>query len=202
MEKRMIKVNLGCGPSGINGWDNYDWGLLPLFNKFPGLVKMAVKYGLLDKWYLEKWPKFKLFDIRRKLPYEDSEVDYIYCSNVLEHFEKFEARKILLECRRVLRKNGVLRIVLPDIQQIIKNYTTADEFCKEFYGYDKDIPKFTNIFIRGHQWMYDKTSFVKLLNEVDFKKIELKSWRKGKVPDINKLDLEIHKKLCFYYEVQ
>ena len=69
----MIKVNLGSGPEAINGWINYDWGILPLINKL-GLTKILVQMGILDKNYLVKWPKFFLVDIRKRFPLNDDEI--------------------------------------------------------------------------------------------------------------------------------
>jgi len=69
----------------------------------------------------------------------DASVDFIYCSRVLEHLEEWEAVELLRECRRVLRPGGVLRLVVPDLLKMVKNYYGADEFCREFYGFDKDI---------------------------------------------------------------
>ena len=93
----MIKINLGSGPVLAKGWINFDYGLLPLLGKL-GLIKLAWKLGLIDKSYVVEWPKIRYFDIRRRLPFGDKSVDFIYCSHVLEHFEKFEGKKILSEC--------------------------------------------------------------------------------------------------------
>jgi len=190
----MKKLNLGCGPSGKNGWINYDWGILPLINKL-GLTKILVQMGILDKNYLVKWPKFFLVDIRKRFPLNDDEIDYVYCSHVLEHFEPWEAKKILTESRRVLKKGGKIRLILPDIAYIIKNYGDAGQFNEFVFGYNKEKKYRFSFFIRGHQWMYDKKSFKKLLEECGFKKIKLSSWKKGS-------DLEIHKNMSFYYEAE
>ena len=195
----MLNVNLGSGPFSTLGWINFDYGLLPLLGKLK-LTGFVSKLGLLDKSYVVKWSKFKYFDIRRPLPLKSDTVDNICCSNVLEHFEKYEAEKILRECRRVLGRKGLLRVVLPDIRKLMANYKNSDEFCKEFYGYDKDVSKFSNIFIRGHQWMYDEEMFVKLLLKCGFTKVNVVAYKQGNCPDIDVLDLSVHERLCFYVE--
>ena len=204
MTKKPVRVNLGCGPSGVEGWINFDWGILPLMSKFQPILKLLVSGGWLTKNYLVKWPKFRLVDIRKGLPLDDKSVDYIYCSHVLEHFEKWETEKILKECRRVLKKSGVMRIVLPDVEKLISGYKVggAEKFCREFYGFNKDIKSWQRIFIRGHEWMYDKVTFVNLLKGVGFKKVELSKRLKSKMPEVEKLDLAIHEKLSAYYEVR
>lgn len=194
----MIKINLGCGPVLSCGWENFDYGLLPLLGKFK-LTKLAADLGLINKSYVVDWPKFWYFDIRRKLPYKDCSVDYIYCSHVLEHFEKYETESILVECARVLKDDGVMRIVLPNLQKMALSYKSATEFNRFFFGYDKDIKKFSNIFIRGHQWMYDEKSMVELLLTM-FKTVKVKLFKVGEVPDLENLDLETHHKYSFYIE--
>ena len=200
---KFIKLNLGCGPSGTDGWLNYDWGLLPILGKYPIIRRLIIKMGLLSKDYDVSWSKIKLVDIRKTLPLENNCVDFIYCSHVLEHFEKWETEKILNECKRVLSKNGVMRIVLPDLEKIIKNKKDADEFCREFWGFEKDKKwGISGKFIRGHEWMYDKKSFEKVLINAGFENIKFLEWKKGECLDLERLDLEIHKKLSFYVEIK
>ncbi len=204
MSKKPVCVNLGCGPTGVNGWINYDWGMLPLLGKFEFVLKLLVRMGLLSNNYLVKWPKFKLVDVRKGLPLDNNSVDYIYCSHVLEHFEKWETEKILRECRRVLNKTGVMRIVLPDLEKLISKYKVgrAENFCREFYGFDKDVRSWQRIFIRGHEWMYDKVTFIDLLKKTGFEKIKISKRLNSKMPDVEKLDLAIHEELSAYYEVR
>lgn len=200
----MRKLNLGSGPNSARGWINYDWGLLPLMAKLR-LTNFFIKLGLLDKSYNWKWPNISLVNIKNDLPDEDESVDFIYCSHVLEHFEKKETISILKECRRVLKERGVIRIVLPNLSKIIKNYKNADSFNREYFGFDKDLyvgffGKIKKMFIRGHQWMYDKKSARELLIESGFRNIKLCSFRKGEVPNLDILDLEQHQKISLYLE--
>lgn len=200
----MKKINLGSGPVSVKGWTNYDWGLLPFLGKYR-ISSIFVFLKLLSKEYDWKWPKIEMVDIRNKLPDEDFSVDYIYCSHVLEHFEKFETKEILIECHRVLKRKGVLRIVLPDLKKLIVNYKDADNFSREFFGFDKDLyngilGRLKRIFIRGHQWMYDTDSIKKLLKECGFKKIKVYSYRRGTIPQLKNLDIAQHEKLSLYLE--
>lgn len=200
----MKKINLGSGPFSAKGWINYDWGLLPVLGKYR-LTPIFVRLGFLDKSYDCRWTKIKLVDVRKGLPDEDNSVEYIYCSNVLEHFEKSETIKILEECCRVLRSGGKMRIVLPDLTRLIQNYNNAESFNNEFFGFNKAqyiglIGKIKRFFLRGHLWMYDAKSFKVLLENVGFNEIKLRSFRKGKFPEIEILDLKVHQPLCFYYE--
>ncbi|MFA5025940.1 MAG: methyltransferase domain-containing protein [Candidatus Shapirobacteria bacterium] len=200
----MIKINLGSGPASAKGWINYDWGLLPFMGKFH-LTSLLVKLKLLGKDYDWKWPDITLVDIREELPDNDNTVDYIYCSHVLEHFEKNVAIDILKECKRVLKKNGRVRIVLPDLSKMIKKYSSSEIFNREYFGFDKDLyigalAKFKRFFIRGHEWMYDAKSAKDLLKEAGFGEVKICSFRKGLVPNLDVLDIEQHREIGLYLE--
>lgn len=187
----MKKVNLGSGPSGKKGWINYDWGLLPFLNKY-GLIKLAVIMRFIDKSYLMKWPPIFLVDIRKKLPLEDKSVDFVYCSHVLEHFKPEIILNILRESKRVLRKNGVLRVVIPDIEYILKNYKSAKQFNEFVFGYNKEKRYKFSMFIRGHEWMMDKEEIRNKLVEAGFKKI--------KFTGIKEMDLKVYKGNSLFVE--
>jgi len=199
--KDIIKLNLGSGPSGIGGWLNYDWGVLPILSKLPLIRKIFVIFGFIDNNYDISWPKIRLVNILYKLPLGSESVNYIYCSHVLEHFEKYQAINILNECYRVLKKGGVMRIVLPDLKKLVAQYNNAEEFNRKFFGYDKDKKSLFNYFIRGHRWMYDEKSIVGLLVNI-FDKINIVSWQSGACPNIRALDLKSHKDHSLYIEVK
>jgi ubiquinone/menaquinone biosynthesis C-methylase UbiE len=198
-EDKMVRLNLGSGPSSAKGWINYDWGLLPLLGRLG-----------LNKWlgggYNTKWVEVKLHNLKNRFKENNDVADYIYCSHVLEHFEKYESLKILKECQRLLKSGGKLRVVLPDLDKV-KEIKDPEVFNRVYFGFDKD--KFGGWknrikvwFIRPHQWMYTADSFCKMLEEAGFQKYELKSFGVGNVPDLGELDLEIHKPLSFYVEAE
>jgi SAM-dependent methyltransferase len=61
-------------------------------------------------------------DITKGLPFADNHFDGVYHSHVLEHLEPSDGEKLLDECYRVLRPGGVLRIVVPNLEQIATLY--------------------------------------------------------------------------------
>ena len=208
-----LKLNVGSGPNGLDGWLNYDWGILALLSKFQIFRKGLISLGILPKTYDVSWPPIKLVDIRKKFPLQNNIVQYIYCSQVLEHFEKWEALEILKECKRVLKNGGCIRIIVPDIEKIYKLYQESQsdsrpgrEFCRIWWGYEKDIrPKnviqrLARKFIRDHAWNYDKYELELLFQEAGFKKVRLANFQEGEMPDIEKLDVEDHKSHSLYME--
>jgi predicted SAM-dependent methyltransferase len=91
-----IFLNLGCGTCAHSDWVNID---------FRG-----------DGDAIFSW------DLRKQLPLDDQSCDVIYASHVLEHFDCDAARKLLLECRRLLRPGGCIRLVVPDLEAIARAY--------------------------------------------------------------------------------
>lgn len=66
-------------------------------------------------------------DLRKGIPFEDRSFDVVYHSHVLEHFSYEAGRQFILECYRVLRPQGILRVVVPDLEQIARTYLLALE---------------------------------------------------------------------------
>jgi len=94
-------LNLGCGSRYLPGWVN------------------------VDRCPAE--PSVMAIDLRRGIPFPDDSFDFVYHSHLLEHFSKSEAGPFLRECLRVLRCGGVIRVVVPDLEQIARSYLTVLE---------------------------------------------------------------------------
>jgi predicted SAM-dependent methyltransferase len=92
-------LNIGCGSVFHSDWINID--LVP----FSSQVLQC--------------------DFRNGLPYSDNELDICYSSHVIEHLTQQEARSLLSECFRVLSSQGVIRVVVPDLESIVKCYLHA-----------------------------------------------------------------------------
>lgn len=92
----MKLLNLGCGKRFHPSWTNID-------SKSPGPGVMA-------------------HDLTKGIPFEELSVDVVYHSHLLEHFSKEGAIAFLKECHRVLKNNGILRVVVPDLEQIVRLY--------------------------------------------------------------------------------
>ncbi len=115
----MKYLNLGCGSrfSKTGSWVNIDF-------TSPG-------------------PSVTAYNLRKGIPLPDSSVDFVYCSHLLEHFSKAEAPVFLSQCFRVLRPNGVLRVVVPDLEGIAHAYIKSlDEARRGLAGA-----------VGRHEWM-------------------------------------------------
>ncbi len=62
------------------------------------------------------------------IPFADQSFDGVYHSHILEHFPREHALPFLRECLRVLRPGGVLRVVVPNLEGLLRQYaSTLDE---------------------------------------------------------------------------
>lgn len=111
-----VYLNLGSGPRGLDtaNWVNID-----------GFKDKNVHY---------------LCDFSRPLPFEDETFDGIFCEHVLEHFTYGSGRTLLVECKRILKKDGVLRIVVPDGNKILTSYFDAPEKIIEYKQAETGFP--------------------------------------------------------------
>ena len=92
----MKLLNLGCGSRYHKDWINLD---------FKSNSQYVIEY-----------------DLRTSLPFDNESVDVIYTSHVLEHFSKCFAPKFLQECYRILKPKGIIRVIVPDLEQLMRNY--------------------------------------------------------------------------------
>ena len=122
-----IKVNIGCGNTPIDGWINFDNSLAIKLANSPFLYFLAKILKLLNKQQIEnvEWNrkhKIHFADATKKIPLETNSVECIYTSHMVEHLSRNGALIFLNEALRILRKDGILRVSVPDLQISINNY--------------------------------------------------------------------------------
>jgi SAM-dependent methyltransferase len=61
-------------------------------------------------------------DLLEKLPFENNSFDVVYSSHFLEHIPRSAVKDFLLECRRILRPGGIIRLVLPDCEEMFSAF--------------------------------------------------------------------------------
>jgi len=253
-------LNVGCGNKFHKEWINVDM--------------------------VSNSPHVKAYNLLKGIPLSNDQFDVIYHSQVLEHFPKEKALDFIRECFRILKPGGTMRVVVPDLENIVNEYikhlneniknpskqaeANYDWILLEMYdqtvrnygggqmaeflkqpdlvnekyiidriGYvgknirnnfleKKDskqgisnlmkivkkigikkvskyiIKKITNIFsskaqkigsfrLGGeiHMWMYDRSSLSRLLREVGFEDIEVKTPHESNIPQWNKYELDV-----------
>jgi predicted SAM-dependent methyltransferase len=61
-------------------------------------------------------------NLLKGIPFSDNSFDFVYHSHVLEHFSKNDGERLIKECYRVLKPGGILRVAIPDLEGIARNY--------------------------------------------------------------------------------
>lgn len=64
----------------------------------------------------------KSCNILRGLPYTNSSFDLIYSAQFVEHLTLPQLSFVLQECHRVLKPNGIIRLVTPDLEELTSQY--------------------------------------------------------------------------------
>jgi len=96
---RELKVHVGCGGHELPGWINVD--------NHPAPLAINLDWGL---------------------PLPTGSARYVFVAHLLEHlFHPAQSSRLLREIRRVLAPDGIVRIVVPDIEKYLRAYASGDE---------------------------------------------------------------------------
>ena len=98
MLKSINKINLGCGDVYIeaDNWVNLDYNP----------VAPPVKFG----------------NLLGRFPLNDNSACLVYSSHFFEHIPRNKIPFFLKECKRILAPGGVIRLVLPDLENLCRAY--------------------------------------------------------------------------------
>jgi predicted SAM-dependent methyltransferase len=142
-----MKLHLGCGKRNLGK----DWLHIDLQN-----------FDHIDY----------ICDISKLDIFLNDSVEGVYVCHVLEHFPRSQLETVLSEWYRVLKPNGILRISVPDFEQVCKLYNRGLEI-NNFYGLvsggqrnQYDI----------HYHIFDEKSLSKKLYEIGFTKVDRYKW--------------------------
>ena len=189
-------IQFGCGLCAPATWRNFDAG--PAFwleRNLPFLKAALLKRGFPD------YPaSIEYGDVIKGLPVAPASAVAVYCSHVLEHLALDEFRTTLRNVFTYLRPGGTFRFVLPDLEGLIRAYTTssdpeaASRFMRESYlGMDsqgKGISRLVRMLFgrSSHLWMWDEKNMARELADAGFTSI--RRAQIGDNPDPHFADVE------------
>jgi len=122
-------LNLGCGTKMDWGWNNLDFSLYVRLARHKALARILKKIRLLSepRYHILQGidPEMICWDLSKGIPFESNTFDVVYNSHLLEHIKRALVPSFLKECHRVLKPNGVVRIVVPDLAVVGNLYTSS-----------------------------------------------------------------------------
>jgi predicted SAM-dependent methyltransferase len=211
--RKPIKLHLGCGLVTPDGWINTDGSLnarlasVPAIRRSLGALRLIPQRSASAAWS----STVKYLDVRKRLPYPDRTVRYIYASHLLEHLYFDEAANLLRECRRILEPGGVIRVVVPDLRTIVDDYLGRQVFeyippaLKAIPSADRMNMRLSmhpkanhqNLLYRvyyalgdfhNHKWMYDAESLEMQFRRAGFGAAAIRPPFESDIPDIEHIE--------------
>lgn len=171
----LVKLNLGSSPvQVVPGWIGIDASAHLLIRWLPeSLLRRALRHAEVgeDAAAGLKRGEFVFWDLRHGIPFDDETADAVFSSHLLEHLMEPEAVRLLSDSARVLIPGGILRIVVPEIQE--------DE---------GDAHERTGRFLHTHRSRWTWPKLQAALERAGFDKVERTSFQHGRCPDVSLLD--------------
>ena len=148
-------------------------------------MKYTLNVGCGDRTFEEYPPGYKCINYdQRKLSkvdevgdvkdlsrYPDEHFNYIFASDIIEHFPITQTKKILTEWKRVLMVGGIMEFRMPNLMTICKKYVNREYDAKLtswlLYGGQEYPGNF-------HYVGFDRAFFNTVILPLGFKEIEYK----------------------------
>ena len=185
----LVKLNIG---SFINmfhyGWMNIDILDLSEFARANGYA-------------------FFKHDVRSGLPFRPGVVDIIYTSHFLEHLTRDEGKAFLIECARILKPNGYIRIAVPDAHKLIGKYKSGAirEYKDSNIGVENahdDAQALWEILVANHKTIYDYSALYDLMYRCGFTAIAGSDFNGSGSPAIKKQVIDTYPEVSLYVEAR
>lgn len=153
-ENSVRKLQIGSGPNVLHSWFNVD-----IFPAYP------------NQYYV---------DATAGLPFDDATFDYVFSEHVIEHVTYAQGCGLLLQCFRVMKPGGRIRISTPDMRKIASLYseprtpqqkryieTVFSRWHSDYNGEEVGIAV-NNIFEFGHKFIYDRGTLSEAMVKAGF----------------------------------
>lgn len=176
------KLHIGCGPFIKPNWLNVD---------------VCPRKGV------------EFMDASKEFPFPNESFQYIFSEHMLEHLDYLGGRNFFSESFRILKKGGILRLAVPNLDFLIQLYVKPDDRINRNYinwsisQYNESVeddfinqsipPGLTiNYFMHewGHKMIYDKDLLLVMLQHAGFQEVSFCEIGKSSYPELT--DLEDH----------
>jgi predicted SAM-dependent methyltransferase len=166
------KIHLACGKNIFSGWDNYDY---------------------------EPINGARYIDLQKPLDFQDNSIEYIYFEHALEHFDEVDGYNLLKEFYRILKNDGIVRIVTPSLDTYIFRYLnwnnevnnehqnifhSPEQFLNyAFFGENtsNDLKFLNNLNSSniGHKYLYSQKDLINKAKIIGFKKNNICNYKQS-----------------------
>ncbi len=185
------KLHLGAFDQAAVGWLNTDVTPHMLLARAPALPRLAHRLGLIgderyDAYSSGAFAALRYLDVARRFRFDADTFDCAYTSHMLEHLYPDVAEHCLREVHRVLRPGGIVRIAVPDLDQLVASYDPADP-GPFLYGIYQARDRHTRNAHR-HWWHYNSRSLAALLTRLGFRDARQCTFRAGRCPDLDRIE--------------
>ena len=203
METFKLKLNIGCSPGGqFKGYVNIDNSPSILIGKFSAIKKFLRTLRIIDESKLiADWSGIIRCDVSKGIHYGNETVDKIYSSHLLEHLPRDKGIIFLKECYRILKFDGVMRLVVPDLlfhaeqyvettralirrEELPNDRITHDTFLDTIYGAYLKKRRYG----AEHYYMYDLPTLVSILKYSGFENIKNCKFKEGADKELASFD--------------
>ena len=110
-------------------------------------------------------------DLTKRLPFKDGSIDAVFCEEAIEHIDKIQGFAMLVECARILKPGGAIRIITPDLDwfsaRLLDGSIECDAINKIFFDH-------------GHKYIYSRHELSNALTEAGFVFIRNSSYKDPK----------------------
>lgn len=166
----MILVNFGSGPHPLAGWINVD--LDP--SGRPDVVA----------------------DLSKALPFADQCADAIFSEDFVAQLEPDALRRFLAECRRMLKPEGTLRVLTPDLARFARLFLDDPATLIRFWTTAVGVPLPTgsaadvlNLGMKlAGRWQYDVETFSRVASQAGFDTV-VSRYGESRHPSMRGIDL-------------
>jgi SAM-dependent methyltransferase len=185
------RLQLGAFDQAHDGWLDTDITPHMLVARVPALPWLLRRAGVLsDERYgayvSGAFRAVRYLDVSLRFRFPDGYFECVYASHVLEHLHPDVAEHCLSEVHRVLEPGGIVRLAVPDLDQMVRDYDPADpdQFLIGIYqGRGRRAKRSAR-----HWWHYNAGSLQALLERIGFRDAAPCEYRQGRCPDVELIE--------------
>ncbi len=192
-----LYVQYGCGFTAPPAWINFDSSLTLQFERMPAIGQIYTKNA-------QRFPAGVRFgDIVKGLPVEAGSCRGVYASHVLEHLALKDFHTAIDNTKRILAKNAIFRLVVPDLETAAREYirrldsgeTSSNGFFlrQTSLGEEERKPGVGGLLHRAlntskHLWMWDALSLAQALSQHGFHSVRRCCWNDCEDPVFSQVE--------------